>query len=84
MFEDDHLSVPNLGQVHTVTVTHLLWSWCGLRKQKHSNCLDIMAIFIIVQITVNQNVTTLTILGSATPCTVLHNLLRSHLELSLM
>lgn len=50
MFEDDHLSVPNLSQVHTVTVTDLLWSWSRLRKQKHINCFYIMANFIMVQI----------------------------------
>lgn len=34
MFEDHHLSVPNLCQVHIVTVTHFLWSWSGLQSRK--------------------------------------------------
>lgn len=52
MFEDHHLSVPNLCQVHAVTVTHLLWSWSRLGK---ALILDIMAQFIMVQILdVNQ------------------------------
>lgn len=37
----------------------------------------------MVQSGTEQNMTVLTILGSATAPTVLHNLLRSHLELSL-
>lgn len=83
MFEDDHLSVPDLRQVHVVTVTHLIWSWSRLRKYKSIMIHDIMVCFITVQI-LDVNMTTLTSLGSATAPKVLHNLLRSHLELSLM
>lgn len=80
VFENHHLRVSNFSQIHAVTMTHLFWGWCHLKTER--DLLNIQPTFHGSN--TNGQLKTLTILGRATAWTVLHNLLRSHLEFSLM